>query len=126
VNLASIIEGHPGDAVALISRNRSTTYGELRSLVAAMRGGLAARGVAAADRVALILGNERDFVVAYLAVVGLGAVAVPLNPVSPPAELERQIAAVTASAVVVGPSATEGRPARPRLASRSARNTSCC
>ena len=34
MNVASIIEGHADDVVALISRNRETTYGELRDQVA--------------------------------------------------------------------------------------------
>jgi long-chain acyl-CoA synthetase len=50
--------------------------------------------------VAVVLGNEPSFVVAYLAVVGLGAVAVPLNPASPPPELDRELAAVDVSLVI--------------------------
>jgi long-chain acyl-CoA synthetase len=53
VNLASLIDGHPDDAVALISRGRSTTYGVLREQVAAMRGALRAEGVTLGDRVVL-------------------------------------------------------------------------
>ena len=45
MNLAAIIDPHPDDAVALLSRGRTTTYGELREQVAAMRGGLVARGL---------------------------------------------------------------------------------
>jgi acyl-CoA synthetase (AMP-forming)/AMP-acid ligase II len=40
-------------------------------------------GVRAGDRVALILDNSPDFIVAYLAIIGAGAVAVPLNPRAP-------------------------------------------
>ena len=36
VNLAGLIEPHPADSVALISRGRTTTYGELRESAAAM------------------------------------------------------------------------------------------
>ena len=71
------------DAVALISRGRTTTYGELCRQVASFRGALVARGVLPGDRVSLLCGNSRYFVVAYLATVGTGAVAVPLNPMSP-------------------------------------------
>jgi len=105
LNLAGIIDGHPADAVAIISRDRETTYGELREQVAAARGGLAGLGLGRGHRVALLLGNGRQFVVSYLAVVGLGAVAVPLNPASPAKELERELAAVDAAAVIVGPAA---------------------
>jgi long-chain acyl-CoA synthetase len=105
VNLASIVEGHPDDAVALIGRGVRTTYGELRADVARARAGLVARGVAPGDRVALLCANNRLFVVGYLAVLGAGAVAVPLNPLSPPAELAAELDVVGATAAIVGPSA---------------------
>ena len=101
VNLAHIIDGHDAESIALIWRNRVTTYGELRDQVAAFRGGLAASGVAADDRVAIVVGNSPHFVIAYLATVGLGAVAVPLNPASPGPELQSELAAVAPRAVVV-------------------------
>ncbi|MFP5489565.1 MAG: AMP-binding protein, partial [Acidimicrobiia bacterium] len=105
VNVASILDGHPDDVVALISRNRETTYGELRDQVARMRGGLAGLGVQAGDRVAIVCGNNRYFVVSYFAIVGLGAVAVPVNPESPGPELQQELASVEPCAVVVGPAA---------------------
>jgi len=103
VNLASIIEGHPDDAVAIVSRGKPTSYGALREQVGALRGGLAGLGIERGDRVAIVYANNRFFVVTYLATLGLGAVAVPLNPASPSAELERQLADVGAAVVVVGP-----------------------
>jgi len=105
VNLAHVIDAHDPDRVALIAGGRETTYGELRDQVARLRGGLAAAGVTAGDRVALLCGNNRPFVLAYLATVGLGAVVVPLNPASPAPEIERELAAVEPVAVLVGPSA---------------------
>ena len=101
MNLAHIIDGHDDDSVALIWRNQATTYGELRAQIAAFRGGLASTGVGADDRVAIIVGNSPHFVVAYLATIGLGAVAVPLNPASPGPELQSELAVVGARAVVV-------------------------
>jgi long-chain acyl-CoA synthetase len=101
VNLASIIDPHPDDAVAIIARGRTTTYGQLREQVDHLRGGLASLGIEDGDRIALLCGNGRHFVVTYLAALGLGAVTVPLNPLSPAPELEREIAAVTPKAVVV-------------------------
>lgn len=106
MNVATIIDPHPADRVAIISRSRPTTYGQLRDQVARVRGGLVARDVQRGDRVALICSNGRYFVDAYLAVVGLGAVAVPLNPTSPALELERQIATVGATVVVVDTAAS--------------------
>ena len=89
MNLAHLIDSHDADRVALISRGRSTTYGALREQVACLRGGLAGLGVGQGDRVALLCGNGRHFVLGYLATLGIGAVAVPLNPTSPAPEIER-------------------------------------
>jgi long-chain acyl-CoA synthetase len=103
VNLAHIIDSHPADHVAIISRGRPTTYGALRDQVAHVRGGLAALGVGKGDRVALLCGNGRYFVDLYLAALGLGAVTVPLNPASPAPEIEREVHTVEAKVVVVEP-----------------------
>ena len=101
MNLASIIDPHPDDSVALNSRGRATTYGALREQVDRLRGGLSELGVRDGDRVAILCGNGRYFAISYLASLGLGAVAVPLNPLSPAPELEHQIAEVGAKVVVI-------------------------
>ncbi|MFT6392174.1 MAG: long-chain acyl-CoA synthetase, partial [Ilumatobacter sp.] len=101
MNLAAVIDEHPGDAVALISRGRPTTYDSLRDQIDRLRGGLASIGVKDGDRVALLCSNSRHFVVCYFATLGLGAVAVPLNPLSPSPEIESEIATVAASVVVI-------------------------
>ncbi|MGI8711151.1 MAG: AMP-binding protein [Acidimicrobiales bacterium] len=103
MNLASIIEAHPDDGVAIISRGLTTTYGELRDQVARLRGGLVGLGIDPGDRVGIICANNWYFAAGYLAVLGVGAVAVPLNPLSPAREIERELAAVGARALFVGP-----------------------
>jgi long-chain acyl-CoA synthetase len=80
VNLATIIDPHPADAVALISRGQETTYGTLREQVAAVRGGLVGLGMQPGDRLAILAGNNWYFVVSYLAALGAGMVAVPRGP----------------------------------------------
>ena len=77
VNLAGVLDAHPDDAVALVSRGRPTTYGELRRQTAELRHGLLGLGVAPGDRVAVLVANNWYFAAAFLAVVGCGAVAVP-------------------------------------------------
>jgi long-chain acyl-CoA synthetase len=104
VNLAAIADGHPDGAVAIVSRGKPTTYGELRRQVAAVRGGLQRLGVQPGDRVALAGANNRYFVVSLLATLGIGAIAVPVNPSSPAAELATELAKVEAVAVIAGPS----------------------
>ena len=103
MNLANIIESHPADAVALVSRGRTTTYGELRDQVARLRGGLQRLGLEPGERVAITAANNWYSVVSYLAVVGSGLVAVPLNPQSPPAALQAELDEVGAAAVILGP-----------------------
>jgi long-chain acyl-CoA synthetase len=120
-NLASIVDGHPDEAIALISRGRTTTYGELRAQVAGLRGGLRTIGIEPGDRVGIVAANNWYFVVSYLAVLGIGAVAVPINPASPAPEVQRELAVVGARAVVAGPSgrssvAALDRAALPELA----------
>ncbi|MCB1030934.1 MAG: AMP-binding protein [Acidimicrobiales bacterium] len=104
MNLATIIEPHPSEATALISRGHTTTYGELREQVAGLRGGLGGLGLDPGDRVGILCANNWYFAVSYLAILGAGAVAVPLNPLSPTKELERELASVGARALIVGPS----------------------
>ena len=104
-NLASIIEGHPAESAALVYRGETTTYGQLRERVAAVRGALSAAGVTRGDTVALICGNSSTFVVAYFATLGVGATAVPMNVVSPAAEIERELRVVDPKAVFVDPAA---------------------
>jgi long-chain acyl-CoA synthetase len=104
VNLASVIESHPDEAAAIVSRGKVTTYGELRRQVGELRHGLGGLGIEPGDRVAILAANNWFFVVSYLAVLGLGAVAVPLNHGSPAAELTAQLREVGATVAIVGPS----------------------
>ncbi len=105
MNLASIIDPHPDGSVAVISRGKSTTYGELREQVGALRGGLVGLGLEPGDRVGIIAANNWYFVVSYLAVLGAGCVAVPINPSSPAPEVQQELAAIGARAIIAGPSA---------------------
>ena len=100
MNLAAMIEDHPAERVALMERDRTLTYGELRARVGSLRGALVERGIARGDRVALVGANGIELVEAYLAVLGIGAIVVPLNPESPPVELEGEQRAVGVSEVL--------------------------
>ena len=55
------------------------TYGELAASIQLYRNALSAMGVAAGDRVALYSANRAEFVYAFMAVVSLGAIIVPVN-----------------------------------------------
>jgi malonyl-CoA/methylmalonyl-CoA synthetase len=55
------------------------TYGELLAAAEAVAAGLAEQGLGPGDRVAFLSGNRPELVAAHLAVLRLGAVAVPVN-----------------------------------------------
>lgn len=104
MNLAGIIDEHPDGAVALVVGDVEVTYGELRARAAGVRGALVEAGRRPGDRVALLSGNDPEFVVGLLGIVGAGMVAVLLNPQSPPAEIEPELTVVGAASVLVGAS----------------------
>jgi long-chain acyl-CoA synthetase len=106
VNVAALIAPHPPDTVALISRGKSFTYGELRDHVARLAGGLVGVGVCPGDRVGVACGNNANYVVSFLAALHAGAIAVPLNPTAPGPELTHQLARAGVKVLIVGPSAT--------------------
>ena len=103
-NLARIIEQHDADRVALIDGGDVITYGELRSRVSSLRAHLSSAGVGVESRVAVLSGNEPDFVVAILAALGLGALAVPVRPNSPLPELLRKLEPVEPEVILAGES----------------------
>jgi len=107
MNLASIVDPHPDGAPALISRGKVTTYGELRRQVGELRAGLLDYGIQPDDRVAIVSANNWFFAISYLAVLGVGAIAVPLNPLSPTAELKGQLATTKAKLAITGPSSRQ-------------------
>jgi long-chain acyl-CoA synthetase len=101
VNLAAALLGGDAapDAVA-ISGPQPLTYGALRARVQAAAARVA-QHAGPGDRVAVFAGNEPAFVIAYLAILHAGAVAVPLNVASPVPELARELDAVTPVATFV-------------------------
>ena len=105
MNLASIVEGHPADGVALVSRGAATTYGQLTAEISRLRGGLVGLGLKPGDRIALLCANNPLFVSSYFAALGAGCVVVPLNPNSPAAEIQEELAITGARAAIVGPAA---------------------
>ena len=66
------------DQVAL-EADRRYTFGEIDARASRMARALAARGVAAGDRLCIYLPNSVDFIDLYLASTRLGAIFVPMN-----------------------------------------------
>ncbi|AFZ33838.1 Long-chain-fatty-acid--CoA ligase [Stanieria cyanosphaera PCC 7437] len=67
------------DKTALIFEGKSYTYQELNQLANRMANGLKQLGVTKSDRVALFLPNIPEFIISYLGILKLGAIAVSLN-----------------------------------------------
>jgi len=68
-----------GDRLALVEGDHRQSWSEFEARVARLAGGLAARGVAPGDRVAMVAHNSYRYVEFFYACFWAGAVAVPLN-----------------------------------------------
>lgn len=66
-----------GDAV--IDGETRLSYGDLNGLVDRVGTNLAASGIGVGDRVALATGNRAEFISVLMAVIRIGAIAVPIN-----------------------------------------------
>ena len=71
------------------------SYGALESLVSRAAGELATRGVRPGDRVALLLPNVAEFVVAYLATLRVGAIATSVSATWPASSVGAALASST-------------------------------
>jgi long-chain acyl-CoA synthetase len=89
--------GHP----ALLFKGAVVTYGQLERLSDACAAAFASLGIHRGDRVALLLPNCPQFVVAQLAAWKLGAIVAPLSPASTEAELEGPLAEHGVETIVV-------------------------
>jgi benzoate-CoA ligase family protein len=58
------------------------TYGELASLTRRVSMGISREGIAPNERVLIVLPDSAEFIAAFLGVVAMGAVAVPVNPMA--------------------------------------------
>jgi len=77
-----------GERTALVLGDHSLTFAGVRREALSVAEGLRQAGISRGDRVAIIHRNAPEFVVAYFALVRLGAIAVPINfMVSKPDEL---------------------------------------
>ena len=75
------------DHPLLYYRDQTLAVGQLERETAKCRGALRELGVGSGDRVALMMSDCPDMVVAMLGVMGLGAIAVPCSTMLRPAEL---------------------------------------
>ena len=78
------------DAPALQFFGRTTSYRELNDAIERAAAGLRDQGVTAGDPVAIVLPNCPQHIVAFYAILRLGAVVVEHNPLYTPRELRKQ------------------------------------
>jgi long-chain acyl-CoA synthetase len=76
------------ESPAVLFKGATLTYGELAALSDACAAALAALGVRRGDRIALLLPNCPQFLIAELGAWKIGAVVAPLNPTYTESELE--------------------------------------
>jgi long-chain acyl-CoA synthetase len=76
---------------ATIFHGRSTTYRTLNEQAIAFGAGLKSLGIRSGDRVALMLPNLPQYIVAFYGTLYAGAIAVPTNPLYTQHELEHQL-----------------------------------
>ncbi|MDN5913709.1 MAG: AMP-binding protein, partial [Pseudonocardia sp.] len=67
------------DRIAVVDSGRRWTYAELESWANRLAHGLAARGYARGDALALAAGNSAEFLAVYYACAKMGVVCVPVN-----------------------------------------------
>jgi long-chain acyl-CoA synthetase len=85
---------------ALLFKGSAVSYGTLERLSDACASALSALGVARGDRVALLLPNCPQFVIAELGAWKLGAIVAPLNPIYADAEVEAALREQGATIIV--------------------------
>jgi long-chain acyl-CoA synthetase len=91
MNIYAWMENHSktrASKTCLKTHDQEISYGELARWCRSLGTALKKAGVGKGDRVLVILPNIPEFVVSYMAVIGLGAVVVPVNPSYTPWELE--------------------------------------
>jgi long-chain acyl-CoA synthetase len=89
------------EAVGTIFFDKALTWRELSALADRFAAGLQAMGVMKGDRVAVILPNCPQYVIAFYGALRAGAIVVPCNPLYTSAELRHQLADAGAVVAVV-------------------------
>ncbi len=95
------------DKTALIFEEKSFTYKQLDQLVNRVANGLHGLGIRKGDRVALFLPNIPEFVISYLGILKIGAVAVSINVMFKRAEVSYIIHDCAAKAIITTESERE-------------------
>lgn len=89
---------HP-QRIFLVAGGRSVSYGQVDAQAQALAAALSELGIESGDRVAIVMPNRPEWVVALLAAAYIGATVVPLNPRLNYHELKYQLRHAEVSAV---------------------------
>jgi long-chain acyl-CoA synthetase len=100
VDYLDALEREHGSSAAVLFKGTTVTYGELGTASTAFAAALVALGVRPGDRVALLLPNSPQFLIAEFGAWKAGAVVVALNPTYTERELETALAASGSETVV--------------------------
>ena len=111
-----------GDRTYLVADGERLTYDDVDARSAALAKGLLAEGIGKGSRVAILIPNSADFVVAALGVARVGAVFVPVNTFSQTRELGWLLRHADVTHVARAPELPEQRlPGTPRSCAAGAR-----
>ena len=78
------------ESACTIFKGAKITYPEMDEITDCLAAGLASLGVRKGDRVGIFMPNTPQFVMAYFAILKLGAIVVAVNPLYSPREIEHQ------------------------------------
>jgi long-chain acyl-CoA synthetase len=98
--MSKLAEERPHDT-ALVFKGRHLTYAQVDRAAAAFARGLAKRGIQDRDRVALVLPNCPQFVIAALAVWRMGGIVHALNPIYTEREIEEALRTIQPQVAIV-------------------------
>jgi benzoate-CoA ligase family protein len=100
--LAEIARRTP-DATLVHFKERKISFREMEDASARCRGALAALGIKPGDKVALVMSDCPEMMIAMLGVMGMGAIVVPCSTMLKPAEIEYMLKDSGAKLVIVTP-----------------------
>ena len=89
------------DRTAVIFYGNRTSYSRLWDESLRLGGALRGLGLDKGDRVAMLLPNVPQFIIAYNGILAAGGVAVPINPLNPIEEIAREIEETGAETLIV-------------------------
>jgi len=104
------VDAGDGARIAVIQGDDNYTYADVKQLSERAASGLAALGVRAEERVAMVMLDSIEFVATFLGALRMGAVPIPMNPLLPGRDLGVIVADARAKIVVMSAERLVSRP----------------